>query len=261
MTQENRDKLAMKAASKVHEAWCDGELRAFHKRLLEAIKTSGSYNEAFDKACMKGGKRRNEFEIDRNWVILNPVTFANRLQTYEGFKELFDKGYITIKRFTARELTAEEQERAGSDYNPQTKEENILRPFEELSAASQAENLAAAQGAVYVYEECLKRGATLEELASGENQDTIGTLIHADWMSRNAKNDNNSYLFVPFAELDDWTKGQDLDVFMATLEVASADKDAYAVEVEPGLPLLDPAAAEKAALDKVNGMEEESENE
>ena len=105
---------------------------------------NSEYPAALKAACMKNGKPRNEVEIDAEYMALNEVSISKQIETFEGFKELVDAGYIVVKRFASRTLTAEEQVEAGSNYKTETKEENILRPFEELSAHSQDENLKAA---------------------------------------------------------------------------------------------------------------------
>ena len=240
MNEQTKQELAMKAAAKVHAAWCEGELKAFHKRLVAALEEGKTVAEAMEQACFKGDKRRNGFE-------LHGEIDASKLTTFEGFMEQIKSGEIEVMRFTGRTLTEAEQAKAGKHYvNGQ---ENILRPFEELSAASQAENLSAAVGAVAVYEEYAKRGATLEMLLSKEAQRPIGMLIHADWMERNPVTENNSYLFVKFDSLDDWTKGQDLDVFYAALGVIMEDPAKYAVAKEDNLPDLNPTARENAVIE------------
>ncbi len=64
----------------------------------------------------------------------------------------------------------------------------------------------------------------------------------------------NSYLFVSYDELDDWTKQQDLDVFKAVLDEINKKKEAYKVEREDGLPKIDSLAVEQAVLD---GLDEQ----
>ena len=177
MNNQEKQQLAVKAASKIHQAWCNAELRAFYGRLKAALK-EGTLETALKAACMKNGKPRNEVEIDAEYMALNEVSISKQIETFEGFKELVDAGYIVVKRFASRTLTAEEQVEAGSNYKTETKEENILRPFEELSAHSQDENLKAAISAVAVYEEYAKRGATIAMMQADKSRAAIGTLIH-----------------------------------------------------------------------------------
>ena len=262
MEKEIRKELAEMAAASVHEAWCMGELKGFHQRYLAAVEAESKQKSeedefmsyvlgvdsrgALDKACFKGDKKRNEVSLSdkaygQNWIWA-------KMSTLEGFLSLIADGYIKVKRFTRRDLTQEEIQAAGKNYNPQTKEENILRPFKRLSAASKEENMSAAIGAVKIYEEYLRRGYTVEQLRSPELRDEIGTLIHADWMQRNKINKGNEHLFVPYAELDDWTKQQDLDVFYAMLEVVEKNPERYAVERVDGLRPLNAKGVESEIL-------------
>lgn len=250
MKVEDRNQLAVAAASKIHEAWCEGELRAFYARFKADYDKGVDIGQALLNACIKNGVKRNEVDLDTAWLQFHEFTVSEALKTFEGFKALFERGIITVKRFTRRELTKEEQKNAGlSNYNPETKEENILRPFVKLSADSQRENLEAAKGAVNVYEEYAKRGVSIAELSKPKAQHAIGTVIHADWMMRNEKTDSNSYLFTSYKDLDDWTKQQDLDLFSAVIAEIKKDEAKYAVAQEEGLPAIDPEEIERNALD------------
>lgn len=251
MKQEDKNELIINAASKVHEAWCEGELRAFYNRFVEALKTEKTPGLALGKACYKGDRKRNEAEVlDADFLSSHPAFVSRHLETFEGFKHLINKGWLAVKRFTKRSVTKEEQERLGDDYNKETQEENILKPFYDLSADSQKENLQAAMGAAYVYEEYMKRGATLEQFETEEAKKAVGTLIHASWMSRNERTETNKHLFIPYSELDDWTKQQDLDVFNALLEEVKKNPEKYAVEKEEGKFALCPEARETQILDE-----------
>lgn len=250
MRAEDRNQLITNAAAKVHEAWCEGELRAFYSRFTAEVKNGADNATALRNACYKNGKQRNVLEFDIVWLGFHEITTAKALQTFEGFMDLFNKGVIKVKRFTERTLTEEEQKKAGAgNYNAETKTENILRPFDKLSADSQKENLEAAKGAVYVYEAYAKRGATIDQFSSPEAKRAIGTLIHADWMRRNERTEANKHLFVPYEELDEWAKQQDLDVFEALIGEVKKDEARYAVAQEEGLMKLYPDAQEESALD------------
>ncbi len=250
MKVEDRNQLITNAAAKVHEAWCEGELRAFYSRFIAEVEKGAGNGAALYNACYKNGKQRNALELDTTWLQFHEVTVTEALKTFEGFMDLFNRGIIEVKRFTERTLTEEEQKKAGvGNYNAVTKTENILRPFDKLSADSQKENLEAAKGAVYVYEEYAKRGATIDQFSSPEAKRAIGTLIHADWMRRNERTEANKHLFVPYEELDEWAKQQDLDVFEALIGEVKKDEAKYAVAKEEGLMKLYPDAQEEAALD------------
>ena len=252
MKTEIKNQLILEAASKVHEAWCVGEIRAFYSRFVKELEDAKTPREALDKACYKNGKKRNEIELDVSWIQFHETETLLAFKSFEQFKHLVDLGIIEVKRFTKRSLTKQEQNLAekNNNYNTQTQEENILRPFEQLSADSQAENLQAARGAVYVYEEYAKRGVTLEQLTSEKAKRAVGTLIHADWMRRNEPTEANKHLFVPYNELDDWAKQQDLDVFMALIEEVKKDEESYRIEPEANLDDINPQAIETAVLNK-----------
>ena len=256
METKVRSELMMLSASKVHEAWCEGELKAFYGRMQENLKDGANVGAALRQACIKGGKKRNEIELDIGWLDGHGVSTYTALQTYDGFKALVDKGVIEVKRFTGRNLTKDEQKKAGTNYNPETQEENILRPFSALSIDSQKENVSAAVSAVTVYEAFLKRGATVEQLKQEDMREAIGTLIHADWMRRNPKTASNSYLYVPYAELGDWEKQQDLDVFFAMLEIVESNPEKYFVDKEFGLTPINVKGVEENVLKKVNAQKE-----
>ena len=250
MKKEDRNELIVNAASKVHEVWCEGELKAYYERFAEAIKTAKTYKRALYEACYKNNKRRNYVEfLDPVFLDFHELWVSELYKTFNGFKHLIKLGCFSVKRFVKRNLAEEEITKMGFDYNPKTQEENILRPFCDLSTDSQKENLSAAFGAVAVYEEYMKRGFTREQLGSEQLKAEIGTLIHTDWMRRNEITNSNKHLFVPYSELDDWTKQQDLDVFYAILEEVNKNPEKYMVEKEDGLGEFDVIAAEKAIIE------------
>ena len=252
MKQQDREHLIISAASAIHEAWCEGELKAFYDRFSAEWAKGITVGEAMRNACLKNGKPRNEFVVDTGWILGHETMVLEDLKSFEGFKRQVQTfGAYEIKRFVPRNLTeAEQRKMIGSDYKPETKEENILRPFTELSADSQKENLEAAINAIYVYEEYAKRGVSLEQFKSEEAKKAIGTLIHSAWMRRNVRTEANKHLFVPYEELDDWTKQQDLDVFDALIAEIEKEPSRYAVEREEGLPRLYPKDQELAVLDE-----------
>ena len=254
MDNQVRDELVLEAASKIHEAWCEGEMRAFYKRFYEVYKTGSTIGDALRQACFKNGIKRNESKlVDFEYVLGHTVMIDEAFRSYEGFKRMLELEYYELKRFVSRELTKEEQEKAREDYNSQTKEENILRDFRLLSADSQRENLEAARSAFITYVEFAKRGVTMEQFESEEAKRAIGTLIHAEWMKRNKKTKANKHLFVPYEKLDDWTKQQDIDVFMAMLDIIKKDPEKYAVEVDLTLPKLRIKEMEQLALEIASG--------
>lgn len=232
MKKQDKEQLIVAAAARVHAAWCEEELKAFYGRLTNEMKLGGRVDEMLTNAGLKNGKVRNLVSINRT-NIFNDEWIKVQLSTYEGFKKLIDDGVIKVERFVSRNLTDEEIAMAGENYNATTKQENILRPFEKLSADSKTENLQAAESAVAVYEEMSKCNVGLEQLANGKFKTEIGVKIHADWMKRNvSRKDNSPELFVEYAALDEWVKGQDLTVFNAMLEEVKLNKEKYAVKGE-----------------------------
>lgn len=248
---ENKQQLINSAAARVHAAWCDEELKAFYSRYLEARKTA-DVKTALEQACFKGGKKRNEVEINLS-KDFGIESLEQKLLTFQGFLQTCKEGSVlSVKRYTSRTLTAAEQKAAGKNYVDG--QENILRPFEVLSSASKEENLSAAVGAVNVFISLSRRGVTLNELRGEKYKEIVGTLIHADWMKRNAASAaSRPDLFVPYNKLDGWVAGQDLTVFYALLDEVEANPKLYEVKVKNNLPPIDHLAEEKAALQMALG--------
>jgi len=234
----NRTEVAFLAASKVHEKWCQGELGAYFSRLVSAYNESGNVESAFESACFKKGQRRNYAKVEHSAV-------SEESLTPEGFNDAVSNGDIKIFRFTKRNLSREEQSIMfqSGDYIPQTREENILRPFAELSDDSQKENLDAADNALYVYEQLKRAGLDEKQMQEPNNRDYVGKIIHTAWMSRNVATEGNSYLFCPYEQLGDWEKGQDLDVFDAVVETAM--ETGYEVKQDRSVELPTPEQLEQ----------------
>lgn len=179
-------------------------------------------NNALNLACYKGEQKRNEISIDLNamWEY-ESIMSENCLSSFENFMTLVNKSIIDIKRFTVRNLMESEQREnyLSGNYKVETGEENILRGFRELSSDSKKENLEAAIGAYNVFEQLSQAGVSIEAMKCNDStKQMIGLAIHTDWLKRN-KNHSNDSLKVPYGELDDWTKQQDITVFEALLTV------------------------------------------
>ena len=225
MDENVMKELEMEAASKVHADWCMSELRAYFDRAQTEYQ--GNLSAAYYKACFKNGKPRNEVEFDTPFLIAHSVLADESIKSFENFMKLFNIGAINVKRFTKRTLTEEEIAKAGKNYKDG--EENILRSFDELSHASQEENLSAAIGAVKVFTELAKAGVTIDEMKkNAEMRHSIGVAIHLDWLKRNQNHPNDS-LKVPYDELDEWTQQQDLTVFDAILDVVMQQPTKYVI--------------------------------
>lgn len=251
MDKNLSEDLIMQAASSVHADWCIQELKAFYERAKVAYQEIGNPGEALRKACFKGDQKRNEVIIDGPYLNFH-VTLASKIfDSFEDFMKAFDVGAIDVKRFVKRNLTSEEkrhQTYGEYNYKEETGEENILRPFARLSADSKKENLEAAQGAYNVYVQMSKAGISIEDMLNNpEIRDTIGVAIHTDWLKRNMDHPNES-LKVPYSQLDEWTKNQDLVVFDALLGVVKKNLEQYKVMSEEGFVLPDYVEEEKNLL-------------
>lgn len=215
--------------------------------LWKSKKISTDLNkETLEQACYKGNNKRNEVETDNVWLIQHETATNIALNSFDNFIKLINTGAIKVKRFAKRNLTQEEQQKAGTDYKQG--EENILRPFTELSKDSQKENLEAAIGAANVYIELSQAGVTINEMETNpEMKELIGIAIHTDWLKRN-KNHPNEDLKVPYKNLDEWTQQQDLTVYEALLRTVKENKEKYQVPVIKDKKIPNYEQAEKELL-------------
>lgn len=246
MEQNLSEELIISAAAQVHEDWCNQELKAFFGRAQEARKVTNSPGDALRQACYKGDQKRNEVDLDVGYLV-GHETYASRcLDDFEVFKSLVDSTAIEVKRFANRDLTPEEAAKAGTNYKDG--QENILRPFIELSSDSKKENLEAAIGAFNVYVQMSQAGISIEQMKNDpEMQGLIGVAIHTDWLKRNMDHPNDE-LKVPYSDLDEWTQQQDLTVFNALLNVVEKNKDRFAVAPVEGVSLPDYQEEERSLL-------------
>ncbi len=249
MDKNLSENLIIQAASSVHADWCIQELKAFYERAKVAYQEVGNPGEAFRRACFKGNQKRNEVLFDGAWINLHETLISKIFNSFEDFMIVFNRGGIDVKRFVKRNLTAEEIKNQNyEDYKKETGEENILRPFTSLSADSKKENLEAAVGAYNVYVQMSKAGISIEDMLNNlEIRDIIGVAIHTDWLKRNMNHPNDS-LKVPYSQLDEWTKSQDLVVFDALLGVVRKNLEQYKVMSEEGFVLPDYVEEEKNLL-------------
>ena len=253
MEEKLKEELAVEAASRVHQDWCLQELKAFFDRAKEGYESGKYPGEALREACLKGGVERNELDLDTGFLVGHP-TFASRMfSNFDEFVREFFKsgeGPVVVKRFVERDLTEEEKDKAKareSSIEYKDGKENILRPFEKLSIASQKENLDAARGAVKVYIELSQAGVSIDEMLNDpELREQIGIAIHTDWLERNKDHPNES-LKVPYKKLDEWTQGQDLTVFNAMIGVVQSDPKYLVGRVE-GAVIPDYQAEEREVL-------------
>ncbi len=254
MTNNEKEELIIESASKVHEDWCMQELKAFYERAKANKEKGMNDGEAIRSACFKGEQKRNEVIIDIPFLTGHETLASYCFNSFEDFMKLVRCGAIEVKRFAKRNLTESELKDniLGGNYKVGTGEENILRPFIKLSSDSKKENLEAAVGAFNVYCEMSKAGISIEQMGSDpEIREKIGIAIHTDWLKRNMDHPNES-LKVPYSELDEWTKGQDLTVFDALISIVKKNPENYLIAVEEGYTLPD-YSEEEATLLGANG--------
>ncbi len=252
MEKFDKEKLIIDAAAKVHEDWCTEEMFGYFWRLQETLKHDKEY-DAILKACYKGDKKRVDVDLDISELVRMDRRYLKKLvvdeKDFDTFKSVFiDGGRIVLKRFVERNLTDNEIHKASVNGNYKDGKENILLNFNELSADSKKENLEAAIGAFNVYEQMSKAGISIEEMEKNpEINNMIGIAIHTDWLKRNMNHENES-LKVPYAELDSWTKKQDLTVFGALLDVVKKNRNMYSIDKVDGFELPDYEAEEREVL-------------
>lgn len=252
MNKETKENLIIAAASKVHEDWCTQELQDFWKRAVEAKKSIENPGQALRNACYKGEQLRNEIFIDVPEMQRFSSSAERMFDNYDVFKELVDFGAIEVMRFVPRELTSEELSKVGSCLEYKEGNENILRPFIKLSAASRKENLEAAIGAANVYVQLSEAGVSIERMETDpEIREMIGVAIHTDWLKRNMDHPNDS-LKVPYSQLDEWTQQQDLTVFGGLLAAVKAEPEKYVVQPVAGVNIPDYLAEEQGVLGTAN---------
>ena len=241
-----KEELILKSASLVHKNWCIQELAGFFKRAQKASEQNQDIVSALQMACYKDGLKRNEVELDVTYFAQHKTLVQSCLFDFDKFMTLYNTGAIAIKRFVKRDLTDEEIKTSGSNYR--NGEENILRPFKELSTDSKKENLEAAIGAFNVYEQLSQAGITLEQMMNDlEIKKIIGIAIHTDWLKRNMDHPNEN-LKIPYEQLDEWTQQQDLTVFNALLNVVKENKNKYFIQPVEGVVLKNYVEEERALL-------------
>ena len=247
-----KEKLIIGAASKVHEDWCLQELFAFYTSAKEIwIRDKLSIEKSLQKACFKSGVKRNEVLLH-----VHGEDLIDCLDSFKQFISFLEIGVVEVRRWVKRDLTLDEQLKASYNYNEKTFEENILRPFVRLSQASKKENLEAAIGAFNVYEEMAKAGVSISQMEQDlEIRNLIGIAIHLNWVKRNVDNSNDN-LKVPYNQLDEWTKNQDLTVFGALLGIIKQDVNKYAVSRQNGYEIPDYIKMEQEFFHSVNVKKE-----
>lgn len=194
-----KEALSYSLGSDLHEAWCEQELHTFFERAQQEYSKVNNYGEAIGRACFKGDDKRNEVELDVQWLVGHETLASQCLTDFNVFKQLFSKGIIEVKRFTKRNLTDEEISKCGNNYNDG--KENILRSFSEISSASQKDNLEAARVAINLVYDKVINGESITPV----EQEKMGAIIHDEWLKRNSwvfdQNYGKPELAVPYDQL------------------------------------------------------------
>ena len=218
-----KESLSYDLGADLHEAWCNQELYAFFLRAQQEFSKTNDYDQALRQACYKGEDKRNEVEIDTEWLNSNEQTASQCLTDFNVFKDLFDKGIIQVKRFTKRSLTPEEISRAGNDYVDG--KENILRSFSQISSASQMDNLEAAKVAIEQVYDKVMAGESITD----EELERMASVIHEEWLNRNSwvydPNYGNPSLAVPYEELSKEEQDKDKDQIQPAVHKIQDYKD------------------------------------
>lgn len=250
-----KEELIVEIASKIHADYCEDELRDFFSR-MQSIKENNHEmmpGKILERACFDKGTKRNHIILDETWLQFHETETRLMFDDYETFKSVVECGGCDIKDFAKRDLSDEEikdikTEGDYRDYIVETGEENILRPFSKLSQDSKKENLRAALGAYEVYENLSKAGVTIEQMENDPNiKNLIGIAIHTDWLKRNMDHENEG-LLIPYNQLDNQAKEQDLTVFNALLHVVKNNGDKYKIAPVPNFKIPDYQSLENEVL-------------
>ena len=246
------EELIVLIASKMHEDYCEDEYNDYFERLVQ-IKKEGNITTLGDilrQACFDNDVKRNEVTLDIAWLQMHEILANAMFSDYNVFKTVIKGGGIELKDFAIRDLIEEEiiEMQKTGDYRVETKEENILRPFIKLSSDSKKENLAAALGAFSVYEDLSKAGISIEEMETDPKiRNIIGIAIHTDWLKRNLDHEDES-IKIPYSDLTEQAKEQDLTVFGALLHVVKKDMSRYKINPEPNHQIQNYEELEKEVL-------------
>ena len=252
------EELIVLIASKMHEDYCEDEYGDYFERIVK-IKKEGNITALGDilrQACFDNGVKRNEVNLDIAWLQMHETLSNAMFSDYSAFKSVIKGGGIELKDFAIRELIEEEiiEMQQTGDYRAETKEENILRSFIKLSSDSKKENLSAALGAFRVYEDLSKAGISIEQMENDSKiRNLIGIAIHTDWLKRNMDHEDES-IKIPFNELTEQAKEQDLTVFGALLYVVKKDINRYKINPEQNHQISNYEELEKEVLSNIKSI-------
>lgn len=130
----------IKIAALAHENYCKERYWKFFWNLTDTIKY-GNDGQELRNAQYKDELTTVKYSCDIPFMMWHPITFelCVRDNDYQHFQEIFyDHDNITLREYAPRFLTKEEIENARRDNlnNYVDGQENILRPFDELSSNS-----------------------------------------------------------------------------------------------------------------------------
>lgn len=236
---DTREELIVKTASRIHENWCLEDLQEFYKRAREAKETGMSEGETLTSACFQNGYQVNEVLIDIPFLTAHETLASSCFTSFDNFLELVQHDAIEVRKYVKRDLTEKEIEEnlIDNNYKVETGEENILRPFAKLSADSRREYLEVAIACFKTYSEMSKAGISIDQMEkSQEIRDMVGLSINNNLLRRNMEYIDES-LIVPYSQLDDYVKEQDLKAFDTLINTVKSNINKYEVKKEEGYSL------------------------
>lgn len=223
----DRTELINEVAEVLHNAWVEEEIKAFYDRArvakgnisLGIQNISQELENVIMGACFKIGKKRNDVDINKQLLDENREKFVEGLDNYEVFRTLVGNNsdyVVTVKKYAKRNIPNNEKQ---IDYKHSTGEENILRPFSELSELSKRTNIAAATDAFNAYKELVEAGISLEDIKNNETNRTL--MLKA--MNVSAMKADPEYR-IKFADLTQDEKEKDLFAFDVLTKVVENNR-------------------------------------
>ena len=209
----NETDLIHEVAEVLHNAWVEEEIKEFYERArvakgnitLGVQNVSQEIENIIFAACYKKGKKRNDIGFDKNRLVENTDALVQSLDDYSSFRTLVGNNpeyVIDVKKYAKRNIPDNEKQ---ADFKHSTGEENILRPFSELSSISKRGNVAAALDAFTAYKELTEAGVSLDTLKNDKGiRETALKAMNVSAMK------NDPEYRIRFSELTDDEKEKDL---------------------------------------------------
>ena len=216
----DRNELIAEVAEVLHNTWVEEEIRNFYNGAKVAKNNfAQGIENLILAACYKQGKKRYEVSYDKDELVRRQVEIVESLDDYDAFRTLVGNSpeyVVNVKKYAKRNIVDSEKQ---SDYKYSTGEENILRPFNELSELSKKENVAAAIDAYNAYKELIEAGITLEEMKKNSE---VRNLVLKSMNISQMKGDLEYR--VRFSELDEREKEKDLFAFDVLINVVENNR-------------------------------------